>query len=95
MIHHIVLFKLKSKADAQVVKETFAELEGQLKGCPAVRQYAVSKVLPHRAEKFQYVQFSSFDDMRGVEEWRRMPTHEGIKSKLKKIASFEVIDYEV
>lgn len=95
MIHHIVLFTLKPKADPDKADETFAELEELLKGCPSVMQFAVSKVMPHRAEKFQYVQFSAFEDMDGVETWRRMPDHEEMRKKLIAISKFEVVDYEV
>ncbi len=94
MLHHIVLFKAKNTATETEIRTALESLEKLLKEVVEVKTWSVSKVLPMWPSPYDYVQFSVFDDVRGMDKYRHLPRHEQVKAKLKQVFNYEVVDFD-
>ncbi|MBI2588842.1 Dabb family protein [Candidatus Saccharibacteria bacterium] len=94
MFNHIVLFKAKNTATKTEIGAALESLEKLLEEVVEVKTWSVSKVLSMRPSPYDYVQFSVFDNVKGMDQYRHHPRHEQVKAKLKQVFDYEVVDFE-
>ncbi len=61
---------------------------------PEVESWSVGKILAHRPSPYDYMQFSVFKNLDALNKYRNHPDHKPVKTKLKQVFDYEVIDSE-
>jgi len=94
MITHIVLFKLKKRSDEEVEEalESLRALEGVV---PTLQGITVGADIVQAARSYDFGLIARFDDLAGLEAYRRHPAHVEVAGRLNEISSSIVaVDFE-
>jgi len=92
MFTHVVMFKLKDKADCEETVARLRSLEGQV---PSLRQIEVGRDVLQSARSFDIVLITKFDDLAGMKAYQVHPHHVEVVEHMHQVAETAVaVDYE-
>ena len=92
MLKHIVMWKLKTKADAEQVKRILEALNGKI---PTLKYLEVGINLTHSDASADVVLYSEFDDKAGLQAYQEHPEHQAVLPFMKSVVNERiVVDYK-
>lgn len=92
MITHIVLFRLKDKADVEAAAAQLRSLEGKIPSLRSI-EVGINVVASDRAHDVSIT--TTFDDLAGLKEYADHPEHQPVVHWMREhIASSAAIDYD-
>jgi hypothetical protein len=92
MFTHVVMFKLKDKADCTETVSKLRSLEGKV---PSLRAIEVGQDVLHTGRSFDIVLITRFDDLAGMEAYQVDPHHVTVVEHMHRVAETAVaVDYE-
>ncbi len=92
MFTHVVMFKLKDKADCEETVAKLRSLEGKV---PSLRQIEVGQDVLQSGRSFDIVLITKFDDLAGMQAYQTDPNHVTVVEHMHRVAETAVaVDYE-
>lgn len=92
MLTHIVLFKLKDKADAEKVREKLLGMEGRI---PQLRHLEVGIDILNSQRSYDLALYTRFDSLEAMQEYQVHPVHVEVAEYIKSVRESSVsVDYE-
>ena len=92
MFTHVVMFKLKDRAD---LDETVARLCSLAGNVPSLRHIEVGQDVLQSSRSFDIVLIAKFDDQAGMAAYQTHPYHVGVLEHMKRVMETAVaVDYE-
>lgn len=100
MIRHIVMWKLKERAEGATRAENAVKLKERLEGCrdivPGILHLEVGIAAPGLESTYDVVLVSDFADKAALDAYQVHPTHEALKQFVVAVReSRECVDYIV
>jgi len=93
MIKHIVMWKLRNKADAEIIKDNLEALVGKIPGLLSVE---VGIDFSNSEQSADVVLYSELENREALAAYQAHPEHQAVIPLLKAAAvSRTVVDYEV
>jgi hypothetical protein len=91
MFTHVVMFKLKDKADCEETVAKLRSLEGTV---PSLRYIEVGQDVLQSSHSFDIVLITKFDDLAGMKAYQVHPHHIAVVEHMHRVAETAVaIDY--
>lgn len=92
MIKHIVMWKLKNKADAAEVKNRLEQLDGKI---PSLLSIEVGIDFNQSDAASDVVLVTEFEDRQGLDDYQQHPDHQAVIPFMQSVTSGRtVVDYE-
>jgi len=93
MIKHIVMWKLRNKADAEIIKDNLEALAGKIPGLLSVE---VGIDFSNSEQSADVVLYSELESREALAAYQAHPEHQAVIPLIKAAAvSRTVVDYEV
>jgi len=93
MIKHIVMWKLRNKADAEIIKDNLEALDGKI---PGLLKVEVGIDFSDSKQSADVVLYSKLESREALAAYQIHPEHQAVIPLLKAAAvSRVVVDYEV
>jgi quinol monooxygenase YgiN len=93
MIKHIVMWKLKNKADAEIIKDKLEALRGKI---PGLLHVEVGIDFSDSEQSADVVLYSELESRQALAAYQAHPEHQNVVPLVKAAAlSRTVVDYEV
>ena len=92
MFTHVVMFKLKDRADLDETITRLRSLEGNV---PSLRHIEVGQDVLQSSRSFDIVLITKFDDLAGMKAYQVHPHHVEVVEHMHRVAETAVaVDYE-
>jgi len=93
MIKHIVMWKLRNKADAEIIKDKLEALMGKI---PGLRHIEVGIDFSSSEQSADVVLYSELESREALQAYQQHPEHQAVIPLVKAASvSRAVVDYEL
>jgi quinol monooxygenase YgiN len=95
MIHHIVLFKLKSDVNknSEAVKQAIAAMKALPAQVPQIRQWTSGENFTQRAVAYDFGLYSTFDNQADLAAYATHPEHVKVIAMWRAISDWNICDF--
>ncbi|MCY0388120.1 Dabb family protein [Robbsia sp. Bb-Pol-6] len=98
MLHHIVMWKLKERAEGQDRMANVAQMRRLLEGCsavvPGIGRFEVGQAAPGLGSTFDLVLYSEFEDAAALAAYQHHPQHEAVVPFIRAVTETrQCVDY--
>ncbi len=95
MIHHIVLFKLKSgvEKNGEAVKQAIAAMKALPTQVPQIRQWTSGENFTQRSVAYDFGLYSTFDHQADLAAYATHPQHVKVIEMWRAISDWNICDF--